>query len=118
MQEAREGVAIYHVVLAHEDFEQTAFILLRLLQKAQRMYPGQERSLYLDIEGHRNASGGFDRDMLELQSKFATEFLMPFLSRVIMPLATLENPQPQKDEIPDKLTVLSIDSSPGEGPSD
>jgi len=56
--------------------------------------------------------------MFELQSKFATEFLSQFLTRLVMPLATLQNPQPQKDEIPDELNVVSIDGRPGEDPPD
>ena len=118
MQPTRDEIVLYHVVLAHEDFDRTAFNLLQLIQRAQREYPGQKRTLYLDIEGHRNAVGGFDQVMLELQSKFMTEFLIQFLSRVVMPLATLENPYPQKDEIPDELNVVSMDRKPGEEPPD
>ena len=123
LKPGRGGVAIYHVVYAHEDFERTAFNLLRLLQKAQREYPGQKRNLFIDIEGHRTAAGEFDHDMLELQSEFATEFLMQFLSRMVMPLATLENPRPQNDEVPGELTLISRDEGsdhepPGESPGD
>lgn len=112
----RDAVAIYHVVFAHEDFDHTACTLLQLIHKAQHDYPGKKRVLYLDIEGHRSANGGFDDDMLELQSKFTTEFLLPFLTRAIMPLVTLENPNPQKNEIPNELRVISIEHSPGEEP--
>ena len=116
IQPGRDGVAIYHVVFANEDFDQTAFHLLQLIQRAKRNYPGQKRNLYLDIEGHRNANGGFDNDMLELQKEFTIGFLLQFLSRVVMPLFTIENPQPQNDEIPEELNVLSIDGKPGEHP--
>jgi hypothetical protein len=114
MQNGRDGIAIYHVVLAHEDFDRTAFNLMQPVQEAQHEYPVQKRTLYLDIEGHRNGDGGFDQDRLELQSKFSTEFLLQFLSRVVTPLATIENPGPQSDDIPNKLNLVSIDGKPGE----
>lgn len=64
------AVAIYHVVYSHEGFEESAQILFKLVQRAQRVMPGKPRQLYLDIEGHRNSEGGFDADMLELQTVF------------------------------------------------
>jgi hypothetical protein len=70
----------------------------------------------LDIEGHRNRNGGFDPDMLQLQSKFATEFLLQFLSRAVMPLATIDNPNPQNNDLPDELILCSKDGKPGEEP--
>jgi hypothetical protein len=76
IQPGRDGVDIYHVVFVLEDFDQTVFHLLLLIQRAQRNYPGQKRNLYLDIEGHRNASGGFDNDMLELQKEFTLGLLL------------------------------------------
>ncbi len=35
-----------------------------------------------------------------------------------LPFATLENPHPQKNKIPNELSVISIDSTPGEEPPD
>jgi len=118
LQPSRDGVALYHVVLANEGFEGTASNLFQLIRKAQAERPDQKRTLYLDIEGHRNADGGFDAEMLELQSKFATEFLMQFLSRIVMPLATLDNPRPQRNDLPDELILFAKDGKQGEGPPD
>jgi hypothetical protein len=56
--------------------------------------------------------------MLELQSQFTTEFLLQFLSRIVMPLATFDNPLPQKNDIPEELNVVSIDGRPSEQPED
>jgi hypothetical protein len=50
------------------------------------------------------------------QKEFTIDFLLQFLSRVVMPLFTFENPHPQNDEIPEELNVLSIDGKPGEEP--
>jgi hypothetical protein len=116
MEPNLDGIALYHVVLAQEDFDRTAFNLLQLIQRAQREYAGQKRTLFLDIEGHRNANGGFDDDMLELQSKFTTEFLLQFLSRIVTPLATIDNPHPQNNNVSGELNVVSIDGRPGEEP--
>ena len=51
--------------------------------------------------------------MLELQSKFVTKFLMQFLSRMVMPLATLDNPGPQRNDIPEKLILYAKDGKHG-----
>ena len=108
-------IAIAHRVLAHEDFDQTAHILLKLLGNAQRQFPGAKRSLFLEIDGHRNSNGGFDDDMLELQSKFIEEFLLQFTTRVVTPLAEFKNPDFQNDQVPEELHLVRVDRPP---PSD
>ena len=108
-------IAIAHRVLAHEDFDRTAHILLQLLTNAQRKYPGAKRSLFLEIDGHRDSNGRFDDDMLELQSKFMHEFLLQFLTRVVTPLAEIKNPNPQNNVIPEELHLIRVDQPP---PSD
>jgi hypothetical protein len=109
-------IAIAHRVLAHEDFDHTAHILLKLLTNAQRKFPGVKRSLFLEIDGHRNSNGGFDDDMLELQSKFMQEFLLQFVTRVVTPLAEFENPEAQNNVIPEELNLIRVDPpSPGTG---
>ena len=66
--------ALYHVVHEHEGFAESAQNLFKMVQRAQQLQPGRKRVLFLDIEGHRNSNGGFDADMLELQ----TDFLLGF----------------------------------------
>lgn len=100
-----EAVAIYHVVYAHEGFEESAQALFKLIQDAQRLQPGKRRKLFLDIEGHRTSEGGFDSDMYELQQKFLLGFLGQFLSEVHAPLISLKNPKPQSDDIPPALII-------------
>lgn len=41
-------------------------ILIHLLADVQEKNPDMSRILYVDIDGHRNQNGGFDKDMLEL----------------------------------------------------
>ena len=100
-----DSVALYHVVYAQEDFEESAQTLLRLVQRAQRLRPGKKRKLYLDIEGHRNSEGGFDTDMLELQKDFLLGFLSPYLSEIHCPLVSVTNSEPQENDIPPTMII-------------
>jgi hypothetical protein len=99
------AVAIYHVVFNHEDFSHAAQAVFKLIQEAQHVQPGKERKLFLDIEGHRNAQGGFDADMLELQKEFLMGFLIQFLSEIHGPLTSVKNPNTQNNEIPSELEI-------------
>jgi hypothetical protein len=115
VKDPADTIPIAHRVLAHEDFNRTAQILLVLLVKAQREHPGRKRCLYLEIEGHRNSEGGFDHDMFELQSKFMGEFLIQFLTHAESPLGAFQNPNPQNNEIPESLNLIKIDHPPSDG---
>ncbi len=105
VESTKEAVAIYHVVYAHEGFEESAQALFSLVQEAQRRQPGKLRKLFLDIEGHRNSQGGFDAEMHELQGEFVLGILGQFLSEISMPLLRATGPKPQSDEIPPKLII-------------
>jgi hypothetical protein len=99
------GVALYHVVLPHEGFEESARALFRLVRRAQDVKPGARRMLFLDIEGHRQPDARFDADMRELQQEFLFDVLAPFLTEAHCPLVTLRNPHPQDDALPDDLVI-------------
>lgn len=101
-----KGIAIYHSVYKHEDFTESANILVKLLQNAQSQFPNQKRFLYLDIEDHRNNSGGFDHDMFELQTDFALGFLMQFLTTIHMPLGSVNNNKLQSNDVPKEFEVF------------
>lgn len=98
-------IAIYHVVLAQEDFVTAARMLYGLVYKAQQESPDQPRILYLDIEGHRNRKGGFDEDMLELQKEFLLGFLMTYLTEVHTPLIAVRNNKLQINELHEDLVI-------------
>lgn len=51
--------------MRNENFEKAANDLYDLLIETQKKYPDSSRLLYLDIDGHRNSNGGFDKDMLK-----------------------------------------------------
>jgi hypothetical protein len=103
IESSDNAVALYHRVYAHEGFEQSAQRLFQLVQNAQQHSPGKRRVLYLDIDGHRTSEGGFDTDMLELQSEFLLGFLGPYLSEIHAPLMNVINPKPQENELPPAL---------------
>lgn len=99
----KAGVALYHRVLRRENFEKAAKDLVSLVYAAEKKEPGKPRTLYLDIDGHRNAQGEFDADMLELQEEFGLRFLLPFLTEVHFPLISTRNKNPQRNDVPDRL---------------
>jgi len=101
-----KGIAIYHVVYEHEDFETSANILVKLLQNAQKQFPNHKRHLYLDIEGHRNKSGGFDHDILELQKEFALGFLLQFFTQIHLPLISVKNSKLQRNDVPAEFEIF------------
>ena len=101
------AVAIYHVVYAHEGFEESAQNLFKLIQEAQQKRPGMKRKLYLDIEGHRNSDGSFDADMSELLQEFLLGFLSPFLSEIHAPLMSATNPNIQENDLLPDLVIRS-----------
>lgn len=101
-----KGIAIYHVVRKHENFDHAANVLFELVKDAQAKHPGKERHLYLDIEGHKNKSGGFDPDMFELQKEYVLGFLGVWLSKISTPLYQIKNPN-QSNDIPDEIHIKS-----------
>ena len=105
VESSAKAIAIYHVVYAHEGFAAAAQTLFKLVQEAQRLHPGQKRTLYLDIEGHRMGEGGFDADMVELQQEFLLGFLSPYLSEIHAPLVRATNTKPQENALPPTLVI-------------
>ena len=105
VESSAKAIAIYHLVYAHEGFEEAAQTLFTLVQAAQRRHPGKKRNLYLDIEGHRQSGGGFDPDMVELQQEFLLGFLSPYLSEIHAPLVRATNTKPQENALPPTLVI-------------
>jgi len=54
---------LYEREKQRENFEKAAKDLVSLVYAAEKKEPGKPRTLYLDIDGHRNAQGRFDADM-------------------------------------------------------
>jgi hypothetical protein len=63
--------------------------------------------LYLDIDGHRNAAGGWDHDMYELQRHFILGFMSEYLSAIHVPLGSANRSGlSQSDQIVDSHLQL------------
>ena len=103
-------VALYHVVYAHETFNESAQALLALVQSAEEKRPGKPRRLFLDIEGHRTEHGTFDDEMLELQQSFLRTFLLRYLSEIHAPLCRVKNSNPQDNDVPPELRIEDVNS--------
>ncbi|MET9417731.1 hypothetical protein ABZY03_26790 [Streptomyces klenkii] len=100
-----KGIALYHDMRVEEDFTKCATRLFSILKKAAAMNPGAPRHLYLDIQGHRDASGDYDADALEIIHEFLLGFLGPYLTEISTPRYQVRNPEPQREDIPDVLNI-------------
>lgn len=98
-------VSIYHVIEAGDDFESAALSVFALLRESQDRYPDWPRVIYLDINGHEGDRAGFDGDMFEFQQEFMIATMGPFLTAVDMPLVSVWNPEPQRNDLPDQLMI-------------
>ena len=98
-------VSVYHVVKAEDDFESAALTVFALLTDCQHRYPDWSRVVYLDVEGHTGDRAGFDSDMFEFQQEFMVETMGPFLTAIDMPLVSVWNPEPQQNDLPDRLSI-------------
>jgi hypothetical protein len=99
------GVVIYHPMVVEEDFERCAYRLLEMVKHAQRSHPAAKRILYIDVDGHRNQAGGFDRDASEIINHFIPKFLGPYLTEFKTPLVSGKNKVKQRNDIPQSLTI-------------
>jgi len=105
-----EFIELRHSVKANETFEEAAQAIVALVYKAEIESPGASRHLHLDIEGHKNSSGGWDHDMFELQKEFLIGFLMPHLTELTMPLGRVRNPKPQDNDVPEEFQIIPRES--------
>ncbi|PET71584.1 hypothetical protein COJ46_21945 [Bacillus sp. AFS077874] len=99
-----KNVSIYHTIKVNEDFNTAANQLFELIKARQLREPNKERHLYLDIEGER---GSTDRDMLELQSRFIPEMIVPYVTEIHMPLGNIKNKH-QDNNLPESLTITEV----------
>jgi hypothetical protein len=76
-----------------------------MIKEAQERYPGWPRVFYLDVNGHKGDRAGFDPDFFEFQQEFMIAGLGPFLTALDMPLVSVWNPEPQRNDLPDVLAV-------------
>ena len=96
-------VSIYHVVEADDDFDAAALTIFALVRDCQDRYPDWPRVVYLD--GHDGDRAGFDADMFEFQQEFMIASMGPYLTAIDMPLVSVWNPDPQRNDLPDQLAI-------------
>lgn len=108
-------VSLYHIVGEEDAFEQAAHDLFTLVQEAQERFPDWPRLLFLEIRGHLDALGRFEEAFVELQQEFMFGFLGPFLTAVDLPLVSALNPEPQRNDLPDKIVIAQDSDSGGKG---
>jgi len=102
--EKGDSIAIYHVMYAHENFDDTADILFQLVKNAARTKPGKKRILFFDIDGHRNELGGFDHDAEEIQTYFVLTMLSRWLTEFSMPLGHYKTNE-QHEDLPEHVVI-------------
>lgn len=104
-----KGIALYHDMRVEEDFTKCATRLFAVLKQAAATRPGVPRYLYLDIQGHRDSDGDFDTDAREVIREFLLGFLRPYLTEISTPLYHARNTEPQREDIPEILTIRDPD---------
>lgn len=100
-----KSIALYHTVFEEENFESSAYYIHKLVLNAQNDYPNRNRYLFVDINNHKNDSGGFDHDMYELQRYFILGFLFPYLTKIYIPLGKFINKKIQENDVPEMLEI-------------
>ena len=98
-------VSIYHVVEEDDDFESAALALFAMLKESQNRYPDWPRVVYIDVNGHKGEKGGFDDDLFEFQQEFMIATMGSFVTALDMPIVSIWNPEPQRNDLPDQLAV-------------
>lgn len=99
-------VSLYHIVEPEDSFEQAVQAVFHLLQTAQERFPNWPRTFYLEVRGHRGERYGFDDDFFEFQQEFWFSTIAHFVTAFETPLTgALVNPNPQRNDLPDRLVV-------------
>jgi len=98
-------IAIYHIVEEEDDFRSAATSVFGMIKEAQARHPDWPRVFYLDVKGHKGDRSGFDVDFFEFQQEFMIAAMGPFLTALDMPLVSVWNPEPQRNDLPDALAV-------------
>jgi hypothetical protein len=99
------SVSIYHQIAPEDGFVKAAQDIFALVKEAQSKFPNWQRILYLDIYGHKGENGQPDEEMIELQQEFFFSAIAPFLTAFELPIVDGLNPNPQRNDVPDRLNI-------------
>jgi hypothetical protein len=89
----------------YENFERCASRIFEVIHKAQQEAPNGLRVLYIDVQGHRDSNGKYDRDSLELMEDFLPRVALPYLTEIYTPLARWKNNKPQDNLVPETILI-------------
>ncbi len=100
------SVSIYAIISPEDSFEDAASEVFSMLKTAEEKYPGWPRIFFVDIAGHEGDRSGFSEDFFEFQQEFWFSAVAQFVTAFELPITgALVNPEPQKNDLPDGLTV-------------
>ncbi|HEX4370149.1 MAG TPA: hypothetical protein VH019_02290 [Rhizomicrobium sp.] len=102
----RSRAVLYHRIFSTDDFATAASDIIRLVHGSQKHVPNRRRLLFVDIEGHRQKRGNFDSDMFELQYQFLSDFVIPYVTEIHMPLFSVQNTKAQVNEVPEGVFFM------------
>ena len=57
------------------------------------------------VPHHAGDRAGFDADMFEFQQEFMIATMGPYVTAIDMPLVSVWNPDPQRNDLPDQLAI-------------
>ena len=80
------------------------------LKEAQNRYPDWPRAIYIDINGHEGERAGYDAHFFEFQQEFMIAIMGPFFTAIDVPLLSVYNPEPQRNDLPDALAIRFPDA--------
>ena len=100
------NIVIFCKIKENEDFNIAAKRIYDLIYRMQEENPNKERTLHLEIEGHRNKEGGYDNDMFELQFHFLFKTMFQYLHALHMPLISVTNNKKQK-QLPAESFIIA-----------
>jgi hypothetical protein len=98
-------VVLYHDMAVYENFERCAPRIFEVIWATQQKAPGAPRLLYVDVQGHRNDAGGYDRDSFELMTNFLPEKALPYLTELHTPLHSWKNTARQDNHVPREILI-------------
>lgn len=104
------SVSLYAVIEPEDGFPEAANQVFGLLKEAQNRYPNWPRVFFVDIRGHKGGRSGFDEDFFEFQQEFWFSTVAHFVTAFELPITgPLLNPNPQRNDLPDGLTITTPD---------
>ncbi|MFD9717933.1 hypothetical protein [Streptomyces sp. NPDC059076] len=102
---AVKPIALYHDMAVYENFERCAPRIFEVIAKAQEVEPNVPRTLYFDVQGHRNSENRYDRDAREMLKHFLLDVALPYLTELHTPMYAAKNPRRQINDVPAEIGI-------------